>query len=128
MRSTKAFVTLEAVVFIGIIFLLFIGSYVVYVAKVRDLITSQREVREIGECNRVAAAITSIFLLGDGAEINLNISTPLTIEPAQQRIETNHSFCTFPVRRIFGNGFTSTPLTTEESIKISRHETYVELQ
>ncbi|HLC74360.1 MAG TPA: hypothetical protein VJH88_00720 [Candidatus Nanoarchaeia archaeon] len=124
----KAFATVEAVIFIGIIFFLFISSYIVYVDKSADIFISQRELREKSDCQRVASALSSIYILGSGSAVVIENKQEMTLEAAQQRIETNHTFCTFPVGRVFSSTLESTPLDiTENNVTISHRGAYVEV-
>ena len=91
----KAFMTVEAVIFIGIIFLLFGASYVLYINKSIDLSQSRQELQEKADCMRAASALTAIHVLGNGARATIEIDNALILE--EQRIETNTTFCTFPV-------------------------------
>jgi GTP-sensing pleiotropic transcriptional regulator CodY len=104
MKSKYGQVGYEALIAFGIIFILFIGTYMIYGEKSRDLIISARELEERADCLKVANAYTSIFTLGKESQMNITIYHNLTVFPSEQRIETENFFCTFVVPVVYYNG------------------------
>jgi len=98
-KSKKGFVAFEAIIIIFIIFVLFIGTYAVYKQKARQLILSKQEIDQRSDCLQLANAITSMTMVR-GAIMNMTSYHNMIIEPDQQRITSELSICTFPVKNV----------------------------
>lgn len=115
---------IEAVVALGIIFFLFIGVYLIYTAKNRDLSFSKKVIEEREDCLKLANAIVNTFTLGDSAEMTITTYHDLTVIPVEQRIETTKSFCTIPVKTIHEN---SDLTLSAGKIKLKNERSYITL-
>ena len=123
----KAFVTVEAVIFIGIIFFIFTMSYMIYIDKMGDLSRARQEVAERYDCLNMATAMTAIHILGDGAKATVNSDSYMLVQPAQQRIEMNHTFCTFSIGRIVGKGSTLPFTLIPGNVTVATEDSTVEV-
>ncbi|MFH1396545.1 MAG: hypothetical protein ABIG93_04055 [archaeon] len=102
-KSKKAQVGLEAIVSVSLILFLFLGAYLIYYDKNADIIKSEQELNERAECFQLANLINNIYTLGDNTEITTKISQNMTIEPGNQRIYSEKSYCTFPLKMVSQN-------------------------
>ena len=103
MNGKKAQIGVEALIAIGVIFFLFLGMYALYETKKGDLLRAEEELKEREECLNIATLATTIFVLGENAEITTRINSPITVQPSAQRIEMEHSFCTLAIGHISNN-------------------------
>jgi len=103
MGFRKGQVGMEAIISVGIVIFLFLGLFLVYFYKSAEISNLEQELDERAECMELANVITNVFALGDGVEITVKISENMTVEPGKQRIYSENSFCTFPVKRVFQN-------------------------
>ena len=92
----KGYISVEASIFIGIIFLLFGMSYLVYITKSSDVHQARKELLEKADCLRIANAIDALHVLGKGSQVTMDITHHAVL--SHQRIETNNTFCTFSSR------------------------------
>ncbi|MBI4153118.1 hypothetical protein HY497_01225 [Candidatus Woesearchaeota archaeon] len=108
----KAQAGMEAMIAIGVIFVLFLGTYLMYMAKNSDVVRSQQQLNEREDCFKVANGITNAFTLGDST-IKATIYHELTVYPAEQRIETANAFCTFPLKAVYDSALTLNSFTLQ---------------
>jgi hypothetical protein len=99
----KGQASLEMMVAAGLILVIFLGVYLIYVSKYADISKTKNELNEREDCLKLINAITEIFTLGKSSEITIDIDNDLNVYPAQQRIETSKTFCTFSLREIYQN-------------------------
>ncbi len=99
-------------VVIGVIFILFLGVYLIYSQKNGEVLHSQQELREREECLQLATAFVNVFVLGENAEITVAISYEMSVQPQQQRIQMENTFCIFPVSTVAHDG-SSDPFTLQ---------------
>lgn len=111
-KMKKSQAALEAMIALGVIFILFIGVYGIYLLKNSDVIRSRQHLEEREDCLKMANAITSAFLLKDSAT-TITIYHELTISPSAQRIETEKASCTFPVKSVYDDALKQEPFTLQ---------------
>ena len=99
--NKKAQVSHEALMVLGVIFFIFIIVLSIYFHKNADVLSSNQEIEERTECLKLANTISGIFYLG--GEMSLILYQDLTVFPEQQRIETEHTFCTLVLDNIAQN-------------------------
>ncbi|MBS3165599.1 hypothetical protein J4444_00610 [Candidatus Woesearchaeota archaeon] len=98
----------EGMIAVGIIFFLFMGVYLVYIEKQHLVTLTNQELQEHRDCLLLSNAITTILILGEGSQTTVRIKYNQTIYPLQQRIESENSFCTIPVKSVSNSGYSST--------------------
>ena len=67
MRNRKAQGGMEGLIALGIIFMIFIGVYMISNSKNSDLINVNKEIVEREDCFKIANLITSIYNLGESS-------------------------------------------------------------
>ncbi|MFH1828130.1 MAG: hypothetical protein ABH824_02600 [Nanoarchaeota archaeon] len=102
-KSKKAQIGLEAIASISLLLFLFLGMYLIYLAKDTEIIVLRERLDEREDCLKLANTINNAYSLGDYVEITVQITENITIEPGQQRIYSENSFCTIPLRTISQN-------------------------
>ncbi len=112
MKWTKSQSAIEGMIALGIVLFLFLSVYIIYETRQRSVALSEQELNERKDCLRVANAITNALVLGKGAELRVKIGNGLIIYPFQQRIESPHSFCTFPSGGVSATGSRTITNTT----------------
>ena len=99
--KSKGQAAVEVLVVLGILLLMFLGVFALYNAKRADVYRSEDILQERADCLQLTNAFMHIFTLGDSAEITISIQHNVTVEPDAQRIATEHSFCTYPVKAVY---------------------------
>ena len=98
----KGQVSHEALMILGMIFFIFIVVLSIYFLKSADVVRFNTQIEERTECLKLANTISGIFYLG--GQVDLTLYQDLTVFPEQQRIETEHTFCTLPLDNILYGG------------------------
>ena len=87
--------------FLGVFFLIFMIVLSIYFLKNADVLRSNQEIEERTECLKLANTISGIFYVG--GEVEITLDRDLTVFPEQQRIETEHNYCTLALDNIAQN-------------------------
>ena len=104
----KAQVSIEWMMAIGIIFMIFILIYGISIDKRRDIVKSENYIGLKNECYKLAEGITSAFLNGNGTSIYVEIVYDAETDSVNRLIGINgveYVTCSIPF-----NQFTATDL------------------
>lgn len=112
---------IEAMILIGVLMVVFLGVYLVYQAKNRAVLRVGQEIEERENCFQLANALTTIFVLGDTAQLTIRTAYEVSIDPQQQRIQSARAFCTFPMPTVI-SGSSSQPFSLPQGKITIRNE------
>ena len=99
---------------VGVLVLLFLGVYALYMTKNHEITTSRQFLEERVNCWELSTTITNIFLLGDTADTTVTLRYDFTVEPREKRLASEHAFCTFSIGSVAHN-----VSATVEAFKVS---------
>jgi hypothetical protein len=120
----KGQVSIEALMAIAILLILFIGIYAIYFTKSQELNLAQKEIKEKEDCTKIANLLTNTFILGENTIFITKTANNLTIEPQNKKIYSENSFCTLVTNQVYNDdSFLNQTFTIEKgNIRIENKE------
>ena len=122
MKTQKAQAGLEVLMALGILAIIFGMIYVVYTFKSEDLLRSKEYLKERGECLSLATSIGNVFTLGNNAQLVVPLTYTFTVDPAGQRLESPHAFCTIAISTIQQAGNGAVPFNVTGRVELQNKE------
>jgi hypothetical protein len=130
--AKKGQASMEAMIAIGVLFVIFFVMFMFYNQKNIDLNNTEIELTAKSECFKLSLAINNIFSLGENSQITLNLKNNITVEPEQKRIESESATCTIITNQVSdqsvltGQRFTllegDITLSNDNNIVVIQHE------